>query len=63
MAVIGKVMRMRLREKKSVREVVKATSLARHTVHKYMRVGEAEAPKYRRPKVPGLTLIPRTQTD
>jgi transposase len=43
---------MRQRENKSVREIVKATSLARTTVRKYLRIGKAEAPKYRRPEVP-----------
>ena len=52
MAMIGKVLRMRHREKKSVREIVKATSLARNTVRKYLRIGKAEAPKYSRPEVP-----------
>jgi len=52
MAMIGKVLRMRHRENKSVREIVKATSLARNTVRKYLRIGKAEAPKYRRPEVP-----------
>jgi transposase len=52
MAMIGKVLRMHHREKKSVREIVKATSLARNTVRKYLRIGRAEAPKYRRPAVP-----------
>ena len=51
MAMIGKVLRMRHREKKSVREIVKATSLARNTVRKYLRIDKAEAPKYRRPEV------------
>ncbi len=58
MAMIGKVLRMRHREKKSVREIVKATSLARNTVRKYLRLGKAEAPKYRRPEVPGKFLNP-----
>src|SRR5262245_41545718 len=48
MAMIGKVLRMHRREKKSVREIVKATSLSRNTVRKYLRNGKAEAPKYRR---------------
>ena len=52
MAMIGKVLRMHHREKKSVREIVKATSLARNTVRKYLRIGKAEPPKYRRPAVP-----------
>jgi len=52
MAMIGKVLRMHRREKKSVREIVKATSLSRNTVRKYLRNGKAEVPKYRRPAVP-----------
>ena len=52
MAMIGKVLRMHHREKKSVREIVKATSLARNTVRKCLRIDKAEAPKYRRPEVP-----------
>ena len=52
MAMIGKVLRMHRREKKSVREIVKATSLSRNTVRKYLRIGKAEAPKYRRQAVP-----------
>jgi transposase len=52
MAMIGKVLRMHRREKKSVREIVKATSLSRNTVRKYLRIGKAEVPKYRRPAVP-----------
>jgi hypothetical protein len=52
MAMIGKVLRMHRREKKSVHEIVKATSLSRNTVRKYLRIGKAEAPKYRRPAVP-----------
>jgi hypothetical protein len=31
-----------------VRKIVKATSLARDTVRKYLRIDRAEAPKYRR---------------
>ena len=52
MAMIGKVLRMHKREKKSVREIVKATSLSRNTVRKYLRIGKAEVPKYRRAAVP-----------
>jgi transposase len=51
MVMIGKVLRMHRREKKSVREIVKATSLSRNTVRKYLRIGKAEAPQYRRPPV------------
>ena len=51
MAMIGKVLRMHRREKKSVREIVRATSLSRNTVRKYLRIGKAEAPRYRRAPV------------
>jgi transposase len=51
MAMIGKVLRMHRREKKSVREIVRATSLSRNTVRKYLRIGKAEAPKYWRAPV------------
>jgi transposase len=52
MAMIGKVLRMHHREHKSVREIVRATSLSRNTVRKYLRAGEAKPPTYRRPAVP-----------
>jgi len=61
MAMIGKVLRMHHREKKSVREIVKATSLARNTVRKYLRIGKAEVPKYRRPSV-STKLAPFLET-
>ena len=48
MAMIGKVLRMHHREKKSVREIVRATSLSRNTVRKYLRMPVAQPPKYRR---------------
>ena len=51
MAIIGKVLRMHHREKKSVREIARATSLARNTVRKVLRRGSAEPPPYRRPAV------------
>ena len=53
MAMISKVLRMHPRDKKSVREIVKATSLARNTVRKYLRVeGVEERRRYQRPTVP-----------
>jgi len=61
MAMIGKVLRMHHREKKSVREIVKATSLARNTVRKYLRIDKAEVPKYRRPPV-STKLAPFIET-
>ncbi|MEB0060348.1 IS21 family transposase, partial [Variovorax sp. LG9.2] len=42
------VLRMHHREKKSVREIVRATSLSRNTVRKYLRMPVAQPPKYRR---------------
>ena len=38
MAMIGKVRRMWFRQKKSLREISRATSLSRNTVRKYLRV-------------------------
>lgn len=52
MRMTGKVLRMHHRDKKSVREIAKATSLARNTLRKYLRLGKAEAQQYRRPAVP-----------
>lgn len=46
--MIGKVLRMHHREKNSVREIVRATSLTRNTVRKYLRTPPAQPPKYRR---------------
>ncbi len=52
MAMIGKVLRMHHREKKSVREIVRATSLSRNTVRKYLRGGKVQEPRYRRETMP-----------
>jgi hypothetical protein len=38
---------MHLRQKKSVREIARVTSLSRNTVRKYMRAEQVEEPKYR----------------
>ena len=48
MAMIGKIRRMHHRQKKSVREIARATSLSRNTVRKYLRVEQAEEPQYER---------------
>ena len=48
MAMIGKVKRMYFREKKSVREIVRLTSLSRNTVRKWLKTAVLEEPKYRR---------------
>jgi len=46
MAMIGKVWRMWFRQKKSVRETSRATSLSRNTVRKYLRVGRFHACRF-----------------
>lgn len=61
MEMIGKVLRMHVREKKSVREIVRATSLSRNTVRKYLRVGEVKQAKYRRGAV-SMKLTPFVET-
>ena len=48
MAMIGKIRRMHLRDGKSVREIVRLTSLARNTVRKWLRAPLQGEPKYRR---------------
>ena len=48
MAMIGKVRRMHCRQKKSVREIARMTSLSRNTVRKWLRAERVEEPKYRR---------------
>jgi DNA invertase Pin-like site-specific DNA recombinase len=45
MAMIGKVKRMHFREKKSVREIVRLTSLSRNTVRKWLKTPVLEEPK------------------
>ena len=46
MAMIGKVKRMYFREKKSVREIVRLTSLSRNTVRKWLKAPVLEEPRY-----------------
>ena len=53
MAMIGKVRRMYFREKKSVREIVRLTSLSRNTVRKWLKTPVLEEPRYRRSEAPG----------
>jgi hypothetical protein len=53
MAMIGKVKRMHFREKKSVREIVRLTSLSRNTVRKWLKTPVLEEPRYRRSDTPG----------
>ncbi len=53
MAMIGKVKRMHFREKKSIREIVRLTSLSRNTVRKWLKTPLMEEPTYRRSEAPG----------
>ena len=53
MAMIGKVKRMHFCEKKSVREIVRLTSLSRNTVRKWLKAPVQEEPRYRRGEAPG----------
>jgi len=53
MAMIGKVKRMFFREKKSVREIVRLTSLSRNTVRKWVKAAVLDEPRYRRSGAPG----------
>ena len=53
MAMIGNVKRMYFREKKSVREIVRLTSLSRNTVRKWLKTSVLEEPRYRRSDTPG----------
>jgi transposase len=52
MAMIGKIRRMHFRDSKSVKEIVRATSLSRNTVRKWLRAPVAQEPKYRRRRGP-----------
>jgi transposase len=61
MAMIGKVKRIYFREKKSVREIVRLTSLSRNTVRKWLKAPVLEEPKYRRNGPPGK-LTPFAET-
>lgn len=48
MAMIGKVRRMHRREKRSIREIARATSLSRNTIRKWLKRPLEGEPKYRR---------------
>ncbi|MBC5767494.1 IS21 family transposase [Ramlibacter albus] len=53
MAMIGKVRRMYFRQGKSVREIVRLTSLSRNTVRKWLKAPLEGEPRYRRSERPG----------
>jgi transposase len=52
MAMIGKVRRLHFRQKKSVREIARLTSLSRNTVQKWLTAPVKGEPKYRRGAMP-----------
>ena len=52
MEMIGKVRRLHGRDKKSVREIARATGLSRNTIDKWLRAPIAQAPSYRRAMQP-----------
>jgi transcriptional regulator with XRE-family HTH domain len=56
MAMIGKVKRMYFRQKKSVREIVRLTSLSRNTVHAY-EAGSRRIPVSALPVVAGTLAV------
>ncbi len=53
MAMIGKIRRMHFRDKKSVREIARLTSLSRNTVRTWLRATVDQEPRYRRTPGPG----------
>jgi len=57
MAMIGKVRRMWFRQKKSLREISRATSLSRNTIRKYLRVEQVQEPRFER-KAAATKLTP-----
>jgi len=52
MAMIGKIRRMHFRDRKSVREIARATSLSRNTIRKWLQTPVDNEPKYRRSAQP-----------
>ena len=58
MAMIGKVLRMHRRDKKSVREIALATSLSRNTVRNYLRTDRVEEPRKSLRKEAPIKLAP-----
>lgn len=45
---LGKVRRLRLRDKLSINEICRRSGLARNTVKRWLKAGEGATPKYRR---------------
>ena len=48
MALLGKIRRMYYRDKFSLSEIARRTSLSRNTVKKWLKSPEGQEPKYRR---------------
>lgn len=48
MAMLGKIRRMYFRDKLSLSEIARRTSLSRNTIKKWLRSPEGAEPKYRR---------------
>jgi len=56
MSMIGKIRRMHFRQRKTLREISRTTSLSRNTVRKYLRMERMQGPKYERaPRATKLT--------
>lgn len=53
MALLGKVRRLYYRDKLSLSEIARRTSLSRNTVKKWLKAGEGTEPKYRRGRQEG----------
>ena len=53
MDMIGKVRRMRMRDKLSISEIAKTTRLSRNTIKKWLKEPGDVEPKYRRSSPPG----------
>ena len=52
MEMIGKIRRMHLRDKKSVRTIARMTGLSRNTIRKWLQTPVDNEPKYRRSAQP-----------
>ena len=69
MALLGKIRRMYYRDKLSLSEIARRTSLSRNTVKKWLRAPEGASAAYRRESTPGklgpyqATLIQALEAD
>ena len=57
MAMIGKIRRLYFRDKLSVSEIARRTSLARNTIKKWLRAPHGSEPRYRRREKPGKLAV------